>query len=198
VIFGDLLKIEAFIAGARLLHAFGSHIKLHRISWILLPLLLNSPAIAQNAKPETDAGHAAKAAESPIKFEGISYVSGNRRDPFVKPKPIHKTEETKATKTPKASKEPVDEEIPRGVPPPGIAGASIAQAVLEGISISAGRRIAVLRGAESRSYFLKEGDRLFDGYIKSILDDSITFVRETKMKSGKTLTQDITKRLRTP
>jgi hypothetical protein len=186
----DFLKTEA-LEGDGLLHAFCSHRKLSRIPWLLVLLLLSFPAMAQKAKPEIDAGRSTKAAESPIKYESISYISGNRRDPFYKPRAYQKIVATKAPV-------PVDEEIPRGTPPPGIAGTLIAQAALEGISASKDRRIAVLRGAESRSYFLKEGDRLFDGYLKSILDDSIIFVRETKMKSGKILTQDITKRLRTP
>jgi hypothetical protein len=58
--------------------------------------------------------------------------------------------------------------------------------------------MAIVRGADTRAYFLKEGDRLFDGYLKTIGIDSITLVRETKMRSGKTLTQNVTKRLRTP
>ncbi len=59
-------------------------------------------------------------------------------------------------------------------------------------------KVAVVRGSDSRAYFLKVGDKLFDGYLKDIQNDSITLVRETKLRSGKTLTQDVTKRLRTP
>ena len=151
-----------------------------------MPLFLSSPAIAQKAAPGSPVAQTTKVVESPIKYDGILYVSGNRRDPFLNPKHYRKVE-VKG-----------DEEIARGLPPPGIAGTYIAQAGLEGISIGNDRRIAIVRGAESRAYFLKEGDRLFDGYIKSIQDDSVIFVRETKMISGKTFTQDVTKRLRTP
>jgi hypothetical protein len=185
VTFGNSLTTKA---GEGALRAFGSPMKPYWLLWLLLlTLLLSSPAIAQKAKPEIDLGHATKAAESPVKFDNVPYISGNRRDPFLDPKYYRKTA------TPG-----IDEEISRGLPPPGIAGALIAQAALEGISISKDKRIAIIRGADSRSYFLKEGARLFDGYLKSILDDSIIFVRETKMRSGKILTQDITKRLRTP
>jgi hypothetical protein len=93
---------------------------------------------------------------------------------------------------------PSDEEESRGTPPPGIAGTYIAQAVLQGTSIRADGRMAIVRGADTRAYFVKEGDRLFDGYLKTIASDSITLIRETKMRSGKILTQDVTKRLRTP
>jgi hypothetical protein len=184
VTFGNFLTTKA---GEGSLRAFGSPVKHYRLPWLLLTLLLSSPAIAQKATPGIDAGHATKVAESPIKFNSVPYISGNRRDPFLNPKHYRKS----ATPS-------IDEEISRGLPPPGIAGTLIAQAALEGISINNDRRIAVIRGSESRSYFLKEGARLFDGYLKSILNDSIIFVRETKMRSGKILTQDITKRLRTP
>ena len=127
-----------------------------------------------------------KRVEAAIKVSGIPYRSGNKRDPFLNPLFLRK-----------ASK-PGDEEVSRGLPPSGIAGTYIAQAVLQGTSVRDGGRIAILRGADTRAYFLKEGDRLFDGYLKSIETDSITLVRETKMKSGKILTQDVTKRLRTP
>ena len=38
---------------------------------------------------------------------------------------------------------------------------------------------------------------MFDGYIKAINLDSVLLIRETKMRSGKVLTQEVTKRLRT-
>lgn len=123
--------------------------------------------------------------ESPIQHSGIPYKSSNRRDPFLappKPKP----------------NVIIDEEISRGVPPPGIAGTYLAQTFLEGISIRNDRRTAIVRGRDDRAYFLHEGDRLFDGYLKTIQEDSITLVRETIMRSGKKLTQEVTKRLRTP
>jgi hypothetical protein len=88
--------------------------------------------------------------------------------------------------------------LSRGLPPPGIAGTYIEQAVLQGISLRGTGRLAVVRGADNRAYFLREGDRLFDGYLKTIDVDSITLVRETRLRSGKILTQDVTKRLRTP
>jgi hypothetical protein len=184
----DFLTPKDQTAGKVSLHAFGSHLKPCRIPWFLLLLLLSSPAIAQKAAPGIDPAHATKATESSIKFESIPYISGSRRDPFLNPKHYRKSPLPKEK----------DEELPRGTPPPGIAGTSIAQAVLEGISISKDKRTAVIRGADSRSYFLKEEGRLFDGYLKSILDDSIIFVRETKMRSGKLLTNEVIKRLRTP
>jgi hypothetical protein len=146
------------------------------------------PALDQDAKPKTlaNAGQANKAAEAPIKYTGARFQSGNRRDPFLNPSFLKKK-----------AKQQDDEEIARGLPPPGIAGTYIAQAVFQGVTLRESSKVAVIRGADSRAYFIRAGDRLFDGYLKDIQNDSITFVRETKLKSGKTLTQDVTKRLRT-
>ena len=149
--------------------------------WTFLPMLLCFPLIAQDVKD-----NAPKPAETPIKYSGARYQSGNRRDPFLNPLFLKK-------KTTQQD----DEEVSRGLPPPGIAGTYIAQAKLQGITLRENGKVAVVRGADSRAYFIRVGDRLFDGYVKTIQNDSITFVRETKLKSGKTLTQDVTKRLRT-
>jgi Tfp pilus assembly protein PilP len=138
--------------------------------------------IAQDVKE-----NATKPAEIPIKYSGVRYQSGNRRDPFINPMFFKKKEK---------HQENNDEEVARGLPPPGIAGTYIAQASLQGISSRDSETTAIVRGADSRAYFIRVGDRLFDGYVKAFQNDSITFVRETKLKSGKTLTQDVTKRLR--
>jgi Tfp pilus assembly protein PilP len=157
------------------------------LMWVIITTLLCYPLIAQDAKQDTIAGQQITAAEAPIRYSEVRYQSGNRRDPFLNPLLLKKK-----------AKPLDDEEIDRGLPPPGIAGTYIAQAKLQGITSRDSGRVAVVRGADSRAYFLRVGDRLFDGFVKEIQNDSITLVRETRMRSGKTLTQDVTKRLRTP
>jgi hypothetical protein len=147
----------------------------------LLPL--NSGA--QNTAPNPVPGK--KAAEANFDFSNTSYKPSNHRDPFLNPL-LYKKNGTQNE----------DQEESRGLPPPGIAGTYIAQATLQGISVRDTGRVAIVRGADTRAYFLRQGDRLFDGYLKFIDTDSITLVRETKMRSGKVLIQDVTKRLRTP
>jgi len=154
---------------------------------LLLPLL---PAIPAGAQAVDAAG-----ADGLAAFDGIpsgnaaTYKSGNRPDPFY-----HLSEATIAN----LNKKNEDVEISRGTPPPGIAGTFISKAELEGISIRSDRRTAVVRGADNRAYFLHEGDRLFDGYLQTIKEDSVVLIRETRMQSGKVLTQDVIKRLRKP
>jgi len=70
--------------------------------------------------------------------------------------------------------------------------------MLLGISTSEEQRTAIFRGTDKRAYFLHDGDRLFDGYVKNVGMDEVTMVRETKYRSGKESAQEVTKRLRTP
>lgn len=122
--------------------------------------------------------------EFPMGISGVRYESGNRPDPFWNP-----LGQRKGTIDPNS-------EMPRGNPPPGIAGMSTNEVELLGMSLSPEGKTAVFKGTDQRVYFLREGDRLFDGYLKAITIDSVLLIHETKLRSGKVLTQEITKRLR--
>ena len=142
-------------------------------------------AAAQDANSSTGSEQTESAKSLQLNYAGVSFIPDNRRDPFLNP--LLKNKEATG-----------DQEIDRGLPPPGIAGTYIAEAVLKGISIRDTGRLAIVKGAGNRAYFLREGDKLFDGYLKAIHRDSITLVRERKMRSGKIITQEVIKRLRTP
>ena len=118
---------------------------------------------------------------------GIRYHPDNRRDPFLNPLLLNQSSGAND-----------EEEESRGEPPPGIAGTYIAQAVLLGISQKKGARTAIFQAADRQVYFLHEGDRLFDGHVEKIQDDTVLLVRETRLKSGTVLTREITKKLRSP
>ena len=161
------------------------------IGCLLLSLTISVLPMRQAAAQEAKRGTATESKQSDsvksprLNYTGISYMPSNIRDPFLNP----------LLKKPGAEG---DQEIDRGLPPPGIAGTFIEEAVLKGISIKVGDgRLAIVQGAGNRAYFLREGDRLFDGYLKEIDRDSIKLVRERKMRSGKIITQEVTKRLRT-
>jgi len=94
--------------------------------------------------------------------------------------------------------EVLDEDVNRGAAPPGVSGMYIAEVSFVGVSLQAEGRTEVFRGPDKRVYFLQAGDRLFDGHVKNIDADSVLLVRETKKKSGKTVTEDVHKKLRTP
>jgi hypothetical protein len=156
---------------------------IHRLVLLFAVLTMaQTPTVAgMNSKPTMPV------AQTQAAVSGVPYQPNNRRDPFFIPISLDN----------KVSKK-VDEEEPRGTPPPGIAGMLIAQVTLLGISTQSGGKTAIFRGSDKRIYFLRQGDKLFDGYVKQIGIDYVNLVRETRMKSGKFISQDMTKRLRTP
>ncbi len=127
-----------------------------------------------------------KKAEAPVLYSSATYQPDGRRDPFLNP-----------TLSSRKDDNP-DEEQPRGTPPPGISGMLIAQVKLLGTSFGEDGPVAVFQGPDKRAYFLQERDRLFDGYVKQVGSDSVLLVREARLRSGKVVTQEVTKQLRTP
>ena len=148
-----------------------------------LAMLAVPALLAQTPKPVAEAQ---KKAEAPVLYSSATYQSDGRRDPFLDP-----TLSTKKDENP-------DEEEPKGTPPPGISGMLIAQVKLLGTSFGDDGPIAVFQGPDKRAYFLQEKDRLFDGFVRQVGSDFVLLVRETRLKSGKVVTQDVTKQLRTP
>jgi hypothetical protein len=159
-------------------------------AWFIASLIISHPAAALDmragAKPAR-ADTMSETIEPATNNEGIHYRSGQRRDPFLHP--LSFSQNSRRSDEQAADRDPA---------PPGMAGTRIEQATLQGISMQDNRRVAIVRGMDGLIYFLREGDTLFDGYLKAIGSDSITLVRKTKMKSGKTLAQDVIKRLVTP
>ena len=156
---------------------------------VIATLLMVASALSMQKPQKSAAPDNSKkiSAEAPAAPGGIKYNSGNHPDPFLNPNLLKKN-----------LGNPNNEEEPRGQAPPGIAGMFIAQVKLLGTVYGEATPTAVFLGTDQRSYFLQESDRLFDGYVKKIDADSVILVRETRFRSGKILTQEVTKRLRTP
>jgi hypothetical protein len=155
------------------------------LGWValLMPAAANGQAAAKKAAaPEKSAVKAEVSTET----SAPRFDPGNRPDPFLNPLIQKRKSDAES-----------DEEIPKGTPPPGISGMTTNEVELLGVSGGPEGKTVVFRGTDKRVYFLRTGDRLFDGYIKAINDDQVLLVRETKLRSGKVLIQEITKRLRT-
>jgi Tfp pilus assembly protein PilP len=129
-------------------------------------------APAEAPAPATEST-APAAAKSPLDVEadtgGYSYNPGGRRDPFVSlQKPVA------ADRGPKSRK-------------PGMEGFLIQEIALKGIVRTAGGGtgvaskpgfIAVFLGTDGKSYFVTNGQRLFDGVITAVEAGSVTFLQE--------------------
>jgi Tfp pilus assembly protein PilP len=91
---------------------------------------------------------------------GYSYNPQGRRDPFVSLlKPVSAAEGARTRR-------------------PGMEGFLIQEVALKGIVRDKGGYVAMLLGTDGKSYFVKVGQRLFDGAITRIDATSVTFRQE--------------------
>jgi Tfp pilus assembly protein PilP len=79
--------------------------------------------------------------------------------------------------------------------PPGKAGLIVESLRIDGIVHSASGTIAIVSNAQQRVYFLREGDKLYDGSVDKIALDAISFHEIGKDAFGKPLEHVVTKRL---
>jgi hypothetical protein len=85
-----------------------------------------------------------------------------------------------------------------GIPenlPPGKAGLVVGTLRINGIVSGARGMIAIVSNPQQRVYFLREGDKLYDGSVDKITIDGITFHELGKDAFGKPLERQVTKRL---
>jgi len=124
------------------------------------------PAVKAVEKPSTP-GAPPEAAESEVKQA--------RRDPF----------ESLIGRQTKA---------PQNLPP-GKLGLQVSTLRLDGIVRSPNGMIAVVSNPQARTYFLREGDRLYDGSVEKISMDGVSFHEEGKDAFGKPVEHQVNKRI---
>jgi Tfp pilus assembly protein PilP len=79
--------------------------------------------------------------------------------------------------------------------PPGKAGLVVATIRVDGAIRSPQGMLAVVTNPDSRVYFLREGDRLYDGDVEKIGLDGVTFKENSKDAFGKPVERLVTKRI---
>jgi Tfp pilus assembly protein PilP len=79
--------------------------------------------------------------------------------------------------------------------PPGKAGLVIATVRVDGTVRSPNGMLAVVSNPEQRVYFVREGDRLYDGNVEKIGLDGVTFRENSKDAFGKAVERSVTKRI---
>jgi Tfp pilus assembly protein PilP len=79
--------------------------------------------------------------------------------------------------------------------PPGKAGLQVASLRLDGIVRSPNGMIAVVTNPQARTYFLREGDQLYDGKVDKIAMDSVSFHELGKDAFGKPVERQVNKRI---
>jgi type IV pilus assembly protein PilP len=79
--------------------------------------------------------------------------------------------------------------------PPGKAGLQVASLRLDGIVRAPNGMIAVVTNPQSRTYFLREGDQLYDGRVEKIAMDGVSFHEIGKDAFGKPVERQVNKRI---
>jgi len=110
--------------------------------------------------PEDPPSPATPPVEAP-KPNPYTYEAAGRRDPFV-------SLLVRGTTDPRARRRRTD----------GLEGALVGEVALKGIVTSGTTYIAMLRAPDNRTYLVRRGQRLFNGYVKAIGPEQIVFVQE--------------------
>ena len=132
------------------------------------PAPVKSPAATAEKKP----------VKPPVEKPAEEKISGVRRDPF----------------DPLLNKPSQGTGIPQNLPP-GKAGLVVGTLRVDGIVGGAHGMIAIVSNPQQRVYFLREGDKLYDGSVQHITLEAVSFQEVGKDAFGKPLERQVTKRL---
>ncbi len=79
--------------------------------------------------------------------------------------------------------------------PPGKAGLLVGMLRVQGVVSSPNAVIAIVSNPQERVYFLREGDKLYDGMVGKITLEAISFQEFGKDAFGRTVERVVTKRI---
>jgi Tfp pilus assembly protein PilP len=142
------------------------------------------PAAAQPPSPQPQPGQpeASPPVQAPPKpgdqAGPFTYNPDGRRDPFVSL--IGKGSDPKSA----------------GTRPPGVPGLLINEVSVKGIVRNSSGFVALIQGADSKTYVVKAGDRLLDGTVKSIVQDAVVFSQDVNDPLSLVKQKEIRKPLR--
>jgi type IV pilus assembly protein PilP len=128
------------------------------------PAATTAPAPGTPAPPATStpAAEASTAAEksSAVESQGFTYNPEGRRDPFVTL--LRRGLDSRNT----------------GPKMAGLGGLGTSEVSLRGVLTSEGDFVGILQGVDSKNYIVRVGDKLSDGFIRSISKDSMVILQQ--------------------
>jgi hypothetical protein len=158
---------------------------------------------SKSAAPATKSAKAGKPAKGAVKTE--TPKSAKPAKGAVKtetPKATKPAEAAAKSETPVSHRDPfeplVGKKTEGGMPinlPPGKAGLLIATTNVDGLVRAPNGMIAVVSNPQKRVYFIREGDRLYDGQVEKIGLDGVVFRQTGKDAFGKPVEHVVTKRI---
>jgi len=135
------------------------------------------PASVEKVSQKVDTKVDTKKVDGPALTPAADHPIGPRRDPF----------------DPLVGKEkagPAPENLP-----PGKAGLQITTLRLDGVVRGPNGMIAVVSNPQQRVYFLRDGDRLYDGDVEHITLEGLSFHQAGTDPFGKPVEREVTKQL---
>ena len=155
-----------------------------------------------NAKPVSAKPAIAKAAPKPVAKPIVPEVAAKDKPPVgmtVSPDQtpaVSHSNETAAKRDPFVALVNVQKEGGGGPNlPPGKAGLVVATVRVDGTVKSGEELLAVVSNPERHVYFVREGDHLYDGSVKKIDLDGVTFQEDSRDAFGKPVVREVTKRI---
>ena len=82
-----------------------------------------------------------------------------------------------------------------GPRPPGVRGLEVSTLRLDGVVRAPSGMIAVVSNPQLRTYFLREGDQLYDGRVEKIDMEGVSFHEVGKDAFGKPVERQVNKRI---
>ena len=157
-----------------------TRITLAIITGLVAPLAAQSaPATPVKAATAT-AATAAAPAVPPDAASGYTYHPEGRRDPFVSL--MHRAPDVQLGSA--------------GARAPGLAGLGVSEVTLKGTMQARDGYIAMVLGADSRTYIVRPGDRLQDGTIRAITRDSLVIAQQVDDSQPSQKQREVRKMLR--
>jgi len=161
----------------------------------------NRPAASGN-KPAGQAANAAKPTAKPAAPAAKPAPKQAKKSTQRAAKPAASRASTPEKELKVAKRDPFESLVGRehgggatGPLPPGKAGLQVSTLRLDGIVRAPSGMIAVVSNPQSRTYFLREGDQLYDGRVEKIAMDGVSFHEVGKDAFGKPLERQVSKRI---
>jgi len=178
---------------------------------IILVIGMLMAAAGNGLFAQTKPAPAAKAAAKPASKPAAAKPAVAK--PAAKPAPKAQKTSVKKAAAPAEGAAPAEEKVARRDPfeslvgrdkaaadaaknlPPGKAGLQVSSLRLDGIVRAPNGMIAVVTNPQARTYFLREGDQLYDGRVEKIAMDSVSFHEMGKDAFGKPVERQVNKRI---
>jgi hypothetical protein len=159
------------------------------------PVVAAKPAATAAAKPASSVppGSKSKTVSTPVTAAKADVPTSAAR-PAVTPVAAHENIARRDPFEPLLGKDKGGDSGPMNLPA-GKPGLLISSLRIDGIVNGPNGMIAIVTNPQERVYFLREGDRLYDGQVQHITMDGISFHQSGKDPFGNSVEREVAKRL---